>query len=72
MVIAVIARVAGGRAASWETAVPRCTCEVCDPHQAKGVQASLPHASAVQIWSSRSWSAAANRSGASAGGPAPQ
>jgi hypothetical protein len=41
-VIAVIARVTGGRADSWETAVPRWTREVRDPHQASGVQASLP------------------------------
>ena len=42
MVIAVIARVTGGRADSWDTAVPSCTREVRDPHQASGVQASLP------------------------------
>jgi hypothetical protein len=42
MVMAVIASVAGGRADSCETAVPSWTCEVFDPHQASGVQASLP------------------------------
>ncbi len=42
IVIAVMARVAGGRADSWETAVPRRTREVREPHQASGVQASLP------------------------------
>ena len=47
MVIAVMARVAGGRADSCETAVPSRTCEVREPHQASGVQASLPYASAV-------------------------
>ena len=72
MVIAVIASVAGGRADSCDTAVPRCTCEVRDPHHASGVHASLPQASAVQIWSSRSRSAAANNPAPSAGGPDPQ
>ena len=42
IVIAAIARVAGGRADSYEMAVPRWTCEVREPHQASGVQASLP------------------------------
>jgi chitodextrinase len=42
IVIAVMARVAGGRADSWETAVPRRTRVVREPHQASGVQASLP------------------------------
>src|SRR5580765_7158524 len=72
MVIAVIASVAGGRADSCDTEVPSFTCEVRDPYQASGVHASLPQASAVQIWSSRSRSAAANRPAASGGGPAPQ
>ena len=42
MVIAVMARVTGGRADSWETAVPSWILEVREPHQASGVQASLP------------------------------
>ena len=42
MVIAVMARVTGGRADSWETAVPSLIREVREPHQASGVQASLP------------------------------
>ena len=42
MVIAVMARVAGGRAEIWDTAVPSRTRRVADPHQASGVQASLP------------------------------
>ena len=72
MVIAVIARVTGGRADSWETAVPRWIREVRDPHQASGVQASLPYASAVQTWLSPRRSAASNRSATPGGGPAPQ
>ena len=42
IVIAVIARVAGGRADSCETAVPSATREVLEPYQASGVHASLP------------------------------
>ena len=42
IVIAVMARVTGGRADSWETAVPSRIREVREPHQASGVQASLP------------------------------
>ena len=47
MVIAAIARVAGGRAESCEMAVPSFTWAVREPHHASGVQASLPYASAV-------------------------
>ncbi len=71
IVIAVIARVAGGRADSWETAVPRATRDVRDPYQASGVHASLPQASAVQTWSMPRRSAAPNRSAAPAGGRRP-
>jgi hypothetical protein len=42
MVIAVMARVTGARADSWDTAVPSWIREVREPHQASGVQASLP------------------------------
>jgi hypothetical protein len=42
IVIAVMAKVAGGLADGWETAVPRWTREVREPHQASGVHASLP------------------------------
>ena len=42
MVIAVMARVTGGRADSWDTAVPSLIREVREPHQASGVHASLP------------------------------
>ena len=42
MVIAVMARVTGGRADSWDTAVPSLIRVVREPHQASGVQASLP------------------------------
>src|SRR5438270_11581187 len=69
MVIAVIARVTGGRADSWDTAVPGCTCSARDPHQASGVHASLPYASAVQTWSMPSRSAMTNSSAAPGGGP---
>src|ERR1022692_4469373 len=55
IVMAVIARVAGGRAESCDTAVPSWTCEVRDPHQASGVHASLPQGSAVRRSSSRCW-----------------
>ncbi len=72
MVIAVMARVTGGRADSWETAVPSLIREVREPHQASGVHASLPYASAVQIWSIPMRSAASNRSAAPGGGPADQ
>ena len=37
----------GVRAESWHKAVPRRTRAVLDPHQAKGVKASDPYASAV-------------------------
>ena len=40
--MAAMASVAGGRADSCEMPVPSWTCEVRDPHQASGVQASLP------------------------------
>src|SRR5579859_6339292 len=69
MVIAVMARVTGGRAESCETAVPSLTCLVRDPHQANGVHASLPYASADQIWSNSSRSASSNSCPAPAGGP---
>ncbi len=42
MVMAVMARVTGGRADSWETAVPSLIRAVREPHQASGVHASLP------------------------------
>jgi len=69
MVIAAIASVAGGRADSWEMAVPSLTWDVREPHHASGVQASLPYASAVHTWSSRNSSAVANNCAASPGGP---
>ena len=64
-VIAAIAVAAGVRADSWTMPVPSRMRSVCAPHQASGVSASEPYASAVQTESnpsrSASWIAPAHR-----------
>ena len=52
--------------------VPSRTREVSRPHHASGVNASLPHASAVKIASKPASSAAATSSPTPCGGCAPQ
>jgi hypothetical protein len=52
--------------------VPSCTRDVAEPHQASGVRASDPYASAVHTEANPKSSAARTCSTASAGGPAPQ
>ena len=71
-VIAAIAVAAGVRALIWMMPVPSCTDDVCAPHHASGVSASLPYASAVhtELYPRRSASWIA--SSAPAGGPLPQ
>ena len=46
-VMAAMAVAAGVRALIWMMPVPSCRVLVCAPHQARGVIASLPYASAV-------------------------
>ena len=67
-----IAHAVGVRADSCTTDVPRRNRWVDAPHQASGVYASDPHASAVNTVSKPASSAAATNSGAFAGGCAPQ
>ena len=71
-VIAAIAVAAGVRAESWTMPVPRRMRSVCAPHQASGVRASEPYASAVHTESKPSRSASWIASSAPAGGPADQ
>nr|KEP24725.1 hypothetical protein DA06_07035 [Georgenia sp. SUBG003] len=71
-VMAAIAVAVGVRADICATAVPSRTRRVLAPHQASGVSASEPYASAVHTESSPRPSAAATASAAPAGGPADQ
>ncbi len=71
-VIADIAVIVGWRAEICVMPVPSLTRLVCAPHQASGVRPSEPYASAVQIESSPSSSAAAIDSTTPCGGPAAQ
>ena len=54
----------------WATAVPSRTRVVAAPHQASGVKASEPYASAVQTESRPSVSAIRTASATPGGGPA--
>ena len=72
IVIAAIAIAVGVRAASCAIDVPRWILDVCEPHQASGVSASEPYASAVHAESNPSRSASARSSGTFVGGAAPQ
>ena len=67
-----IAMAVGVRADSWHRAVPSRTREVRDPHQASGVSASDPYASAVHTESKPSLSASSTSSAVPTGGCAPQ
>ena len=69
IVSAAIAVAVGRRALICMIAVPSFTFCVAEPHQASGVSASEPYASAVQIESKPSSSAAAIASTAPCGGP---
>ena len=71
-VIAAIAVAAGVRADSCTMPVPRRIRSVCAPHQASGVRASEPYASAVHTESNPSRSASLTASSAPSGGPADQ
>ena len=71
-VIAAIAVAAGVRALICTMPVPRRIFSVCAPHQARGVRASLPYASAVHAEVKPSRSASLIASSAPAGGPLPQ
>src|SRR5271157_3407739 len=71
-VIAAIAVAAGVRAEICTIAVPSLILLVDAPHQASGISASDPYASAVQIESNPSRSASTTNSVAPAGGPPPQ
>ena len=71
-VTAAIAVAAGVRAESWTIPVPRRMRSVWAPHQASGVSASEPYASADQTESNPSRSASWIASSAPAGGPADQ
>ncbi len=71
-VIAAIAAVAGVRADICMIAVPSLSVVVLAPHQASGVSASEPYASAVQIELNPSRSASTIASVTPAGGPADQ
>ena len=62
----------GARPDIWMIEVPSLIREVSRPHQASGVNASLPHASAVKIASKPDSSAAATSSPTPCGGCAPQ
>ena len=70
--VAAMAVAVGVRADSCAIAVPRRTRVVRDPHQASGVNASDPYASAVHTESNPSRSAASTASCAPAGTPADQ
>ena len=72
IVIAAIAVAAGVRADICMIAVPSLTVSVAAPHQASGVSASEPYASAVQTELKPSRSASLTASSAPAGGPADQ
>src|ERR1700730_4766266 len=69
---AAIAAAVGVRADSCMIDVPRRRVEVDAPHQARGVSASDPYASAVHIESKPSRSASAICSTTPGGGPAAQ
>ncbi len=71
-VIAAIAVAAGVRAEICTIAVPSLIRSVCEPHQASGINASEPYASAVQIESNPSRSASCTDSSAPGGGPPAQ
>ena len=71
-VIAAIAVAAGWRADICMIPVPRRTFFVREPHQASGVRQSEPYASAVQIESTPSESAASMASSTPTGGPLAQ
>ena len=60
---------AGVRPEIWAMAVPSLMREVFAPHQASGVSASEPYASAVHIESNPRRSASAMLSSMPAGGP---
>ena len=70
--MAAIAVAAGVRADIWAIPVPSLILLVRDPHQANGVSASEPYASAVHTESKPNSSATAICSSTPAGGPAPQ
>ena len=70
--IAAIAAAAGVRAAICTIAVPSRIVSVAAPHQASGVSASEPYASAVQTELKPSRSASCTASSAPLGGPADQ
>jgi hypothetical protein len=63
---------AGVRALIWVMLWPSFIVVVRDPYQARGVSASEPHASAVQIESKPIDSAASTWSRVSGSGPRPQ
>jgi hypothetical protein len=69
---AAIAVAAGERALIWTMPVPSWIRSVWAPHQASGVSASLPYASAVQAELYPSRSASLIDSSAPDGGPLPQ
>src|SRR5262245_64468965 len=71
-VIAAMAVAAGVRADIWTIPVPSLTVDVAAPHQARGVRASDPYASAVQTESKPRRSASTTAAAAPAGGPLPQ
>ena len=71
-VIAAIAVAAGVRAEIWTIAVPSLIRSVAAPHQASGVSASEPYASAVQTESKPSRSASTIDSAIPGGGPPAQ
>lgn len=72
MVSAAMAAAVGVRADICMIEVPRRTRSVREPHQASGVSASEPYASAVHTESRPSASALATISAAPSGGPADQ
>jgi hypothetical protein len=63
---------AGVRAEIWTIDVPSFSLRVDDPHQASGISASEPYASAVQSESNPSRSASSTDSAAPTGGPPAQ